>query len=62
MGSYEATEPTIDACARLMARMMDMCVPQRHLSPVNAPRICSSVAFGLSFNRAAAVMSQPLTQ
>ena len=50
------------SAARLTARMMLMCVPQRHLSPASASLISASVGFFLSRRNAAAVMIQPLMQ
>src|SRR5205085_11798796 len=48
--------------ARFTARRIAMCVPQRHLRPANASRICLSVGFGVSRSSAAAVMTQPEVQ
>ena len=50
------------SAARLTARMMFTWVPQRHLSPVSACLISSSVGFFLLLRSAAAVMTQPLMQ
>ena len=51
------------ACAaRLTARKMAICVPQRHLRPDSPSRICCSEGCGVSRSSAAAVMIQPLRQ
>jgi len=48
--------------ARRTARKIAICVPQRHLRPESPSRICCSEGCGLSRNKAAAVMIQPLRQ
>src|SRR5262245_60275691 len=50
---------TVACDARLIARMIAIWVPQRHLMPDIAWRICASVGLGLLFRNAAAVMIQP---
>ena len=50
------------AAARLTARRMPICVPQRHLRPVSAFLISASVGFLFRLSSAAAVMIQPLMQ
>ena len=56
------TPQTIKVCARLMARKIETCVPQRHFKPSKAVLISASVAFGFFFKNAAEVMTQPLMQ
>ena len=41
-----APQADIVCDARLIARMIAMCVPQRHLMPASASRICASVGCG----------------
>ena len=51
------------ACAaRVMARRIDKCEPQRHFRPDSPSRMSASVACGLSRSSAAAVMIQPFRQ
>ena len=60
-GHDRLPQPIISA-ARLTARMMPICVPQRHLRPVSASLIWASVGFFFSLSSAAADMIQPLMQ
>ena len=62
VSGHDGLPQPIAAAARLTARRMAMCVPQRHFSPVSASRISASVGFFLSRRNAAAVMIQPLMQ
>jgi hypothetical protein len=50
------------SAARRTARRMDMCAPQRHLSPASMARISASLGRGLRSSPATAVMIQPLAQ
>ena len=52
----------MESAARRTARRIDMCVPQRHLSPASPARISASVSAGLRSSRATVVMIQPLVQ
>src|SRR5262245_5925781 len=52
----------VTLAARLIARMIAIWVPQRHLIPAIAWRIWASVGLGLFFRNAAAVMIQPERQ
>ena len=61
LGHARLPQPIISD-ARFMARMMPICVPQRHLRPVSASLISSSVGRFLSARNAAPVMIQPLMQ
>ena len=61
LGHDRLPQPIIVA-ARLTARRMFMCVPQRHLIPSSAVLISASVGFFLRARNAAAVMIQPLMQ
>jgi hypothetical protein len=56
------TPQAINVCARLMARKIETCVPQRHFKPSRAVLISASVAFGFFFKNAAEVMTQPVFQ
>lgn len=47
---------------RATARMIDICVPQRHFRPVSSSLISWMVARGLSRTKTAAVIIQPLMQ
>ena len=58
---FRLPQPIISA-ARLTARRMPICVPQRHLSPLSASLISASLGFFLRSRNAAAVMIQPLMQ
>src|SRR6185295_19674438 len=60
VSGHGALPQPIIAAARLTARMIAMCVAQRHLSPVSASLICSSLGFLTRSSSAAAVMIQPL--
>ena len=46
----------------LTARMMDRCVPQRHLRPASALRISASLGCGFFSSSATVYMTQPLRQ
>ena len=48
--------------ARLIARTIRTCVPQRHRLFCSASRICASVGFGLASSSALACMIMPLMQ
>src|SRR5258708_4899851 len=52
----------IALAARFTARRIAICVPQRHLMPLSASPICSSLGFFVRLRNDAAVMIQPLTQ
>ena len=54
--------PYAACAARLTARRIAICVPQRHLRPESPSRICCSDGCGVSRSNAAAVMIQPLRQ
>ncbi len=60
-GHVRLPQPIIVA-ARLTARRMPMCVPQRHFRPSSACLISASLGFFFSASSAAAVMIQPLMQ
>src|SRR4029078_5731254 len=50
------------SAARLTARTMRRCVPQRQRLPASAARVSSSLGFGRAFSNAAACMIMPLAQ
>ena len=60
-GHGRLPQPII-ADARLTARRMLICVPQRHLRPVSASLISASLGFLFWLSSEAAVMIQPLMQ
>ena len=54
--------PSQAVAARLTARRIATWVPQRHLRPDKASRICASLGFGFFSSRATLVITQPLRQ